>query len=128
MSEATKRQVLEMCVGIVIHNLILTVGSLIWFREPSVFLGIFAGALAAVAMLVSMAHSTELCVDLADAEAARKKMAAHSVLRSVALLAAIGVLWKFTGFNPLAFILGTLGLKTGAYLYPVIHKFFKERR
>ena len=109
MSEATKRQVLEMCVGIVIHNLILTVGSLIWFREPSVFLGIFAGALA-------------------DAEAARKKMAAHSVLRSVALLAAIGILWKFTDFNPLAFILGTLGVKTGAYLYPVIHKFFKERR
>lgn len=128
MSDETKRQVLEMCAGIAIHNLILAAGSLIWFRKASVFWGIFAGALAAVAMLVSMARSVELCLDLGDPDAAKKKMTVHSLLRSVAVMAAAAVLWKFTDFNILAFILGILGLKTGAYLYPVIHKFFKERR
>lgn len=128
MSEETKQQVLEMCVGIALHNLVLAGICLIGFRGLPVFLGIASGALAAVILLVSMAHSTELCVELADEDAAKKKMTVHSMMRSFGIIVTVALLWKFTNFNILTFILGILGLKTGAYLYPVIHKFFKERR
>lgn len=122
MSEGTKTQVLEMSVGILVHNLIIFAICLIWFREFSVFLGILCGVLAAELLLISMARSTELCVESADEDYAKRKMMAHALFRSLAAVAAIALLWKFTNINILTMILGTLGLKTGAYLYPVVHK------
>lgn len=124
VSDATKRQVFLMSAGIVLHNLILLVICLIWFRNLSNILGVFLGAVAAVLLLSSMAYSTELCVEAADEEYARRKMTIHAILRSVAILAAVAVLWKFTQINILTVVLGILGLKTGAYLYPVMKKFF----
>lgn len=122
MSEETKRQVLEMCVGIGIHNAVLAVICLIWFRELPVFLGILAGFLIAVALLISIARTTELCVESGSENFATKKMASHAVLRSLGAVAAIGILWKFTDINILTVALGALGMKTGAYLYPAVHK------
>lgn len=126
MSEETRRQVLEMSVGIVLHNLLLAAVCLIWFRELPVFWGILAGAAGAELLLVSMAYSTELCVAAGNENYAKRKMILHALARSFSVLAAAALLWKFTDINILAAILGTLGLKTGAYLYPVIHKFLNH--
>ncbi len=126
MSEETKRQVLEMSAGVLLHNLILFVVCVIWFRELSVLLGILAGTCGAEALLVSMARSTELCVASGDENYARRKMTFHALARSFSVLLAAALLWKFTDINILAAVLGTLGLKTGAYLYPVIHKFLNH--
>lgn len=128
MSEETKRQVLEMCAGIVLHNLILFVICLVWFRDLGTFLGILAGAAAAVAILISIAHSAELCVESANQEYARKKMQFHAVIRSLFWVLAVLFLWKFTPVNILTVALGTLGAKTGAYLYPVVHKIIASKR
>lgn len=127
MSEETKRQVLEMSAGILVHNLVLLLVCLIWFRQFEVILGVFIGALAAELMLLSIAHSTELCVESANENYGRQKMALHSVLRSFSVLILVGLLWKFTEVNLLTVILGTLGLKTGAYLYPAVHKHFDHK-
>lgn len=127
MGEETKKQVIEMSVGIVVHNLLLFLIAVIWFRSLSVILGILAGMAAAIVLLCSMAHSTELCVEAADEEYARRKMTIHAVLRSVGLFAVIALCWKFLGINLLALVLGILGLKTGAYLYPAVHKFMNHK-
>lgn len=127
MSDNTKRQVLEMSVGIGIHNLILAVICLIWFRELPVFLGILIGLCVAVGLLVSIAMSTELCVESANEGYATKKMAMHAVIRSFAVIAVVAVLWKFTKVNILTVALGTLGMKTGAYLYPWVHKIMNHK-
>ena len=119
MSEETRRQILEMSVGVLLHNLLLAVVCLFWFREFSVFLGILAGGVGAEILLVSMAYSTELCVAVGDENYAKRKMILHA-------LAAAALLWKFTEINILAAVLGTLGLKSGAYLYPVVHKFLNH--
>lgn len=127
MSEETKRQVLEMSVGIVLHNLVLFFICVIWFRSASVLLGNLSGMIAAILLLVSMAQSTELCVEAADENYARRKMTIHAVLRSLFVFAAIVLLWKFLKINLLSLVLGILGLKTGAYLYPAVHKFLHHR-
>ena len=116
-----------MSVGIVLHNLVLFFVCLLWFRSVPVFLGILLGLFAAEAMLLSMAYSAELCADSGDEDYARKKMTVHAVVRSLALFAAIAVFWKLLKVNLLALFLGILGLKTGAYLYPAVHKFLNHR-
>lgn len=127
MSEETKKQVLEMSAGILLHNLLLLVICLIWFRQSGTILGVGIGLAAAELMLISIAHSTELCVESANENYGRQKMALHSVLRSLCVLVLVGLLWKFTNVNLLTVILGTLGLKTGAYLYPSVHRYFDHR-
>lgn len=127
MSEETKKQVIEMSVGIAVHNLILFLVSVIWFRSASVLLGILAGMVLALALLCSVARSTELCVEAADEDYAKRKMTVHAVLRSAGLFVVMVLCWKFLGINLLALVLGILGLKTGAYLYPAVHKFMNHK-
>lgn len=127
MSEAIKKQVFEMSAGIVLHNLFLTAGAILWFRELSVFLGIAVGTIFAIALLCSMAYSTELCIEFADEEFARKKMTMHAMLRTLAVFAGVIVVWKVIDINPLALVLALFGLKTGTYLYPFIHRLFDHK-
>ncbi|MCI8511978.1 MAG: hypothetical protein HFE83_08290, partial [Lachnospiraceae bacterium] len=127
MSEETQKQVFEMSIGIVLHAFVLSLACLLFFREPMVFAGIFAGMVCAVFLLISMAYSTELCVESADEDYARKKMTTHAVLRIFAAAAVVGVLGCFTRINLLTFFLALLGNKTGAYLYPLVHKILNHR-
>lgn len=127
MSDRTKRQVLEMSMGVLVHNLALAGICLVWFREISVFLGILVGMLLAEGLLISIAMSTELCVDSANENYASKKMAFHAMIRSFAVIAVIGILWRFTSVNLLTAALGALGMKTGAYLYPFAHKIMNHK-
>lgn len=127
MSDKIKKQVLEMSAGIMIHALFLMIGAAIWFRSLEVFLGILVGAAAAVVLLWSMAYSTEMCMEYGDEEFARKKMVMHSGFRSLAILAGLFAIWKFTNISLLAAALGVLGLKTGAYLYPAVHRFIAKK-
>lgn len=122
MSDEMKRQIWEMSVGIGIHALVLLAGAAIWFREIPVFLGILLGAVAACLLLYSMAYTTEMCMEFADEDFAKKKMVSHSIVRSLAVFAGLALILNFTDINLLAVVLGLLGLKTGAYLYSFVHK------
>ena len=83
MSEQIKKQVFEMSVGLLIHNGALFLIALIWFRRLPVFLGILVGMLTAVGLLISMARSTELCVEAADEDFAKRKMTIHAVYNNM---------------------------------------------
>ena len=82
---------------------------------------------AAELWLLSMAYSTELCAASADENYARKKMVTHALLRSLAVFGGIALVWKFTEINLLSLVVGILGLKTGAYLYPVVRRITDRR-
>ncbi|MCI8454573.1 MAG: hypothetical protein HFE84_08155 [Lachnospiraceae bacterium] len=127
MSEETKKQVFEMSVGIVLHAFVLMLGCLLFFRNRMAFVGILAGMACAIFLLISMAYSTEICVESADEDYARKKMTMHAVGRIFAASAAVGILGCFTKINLLTFFLALLGNKTGAYLYPLVHKILNHR-
>ena len=55
-----------MSIGILIHNMILLLICLIFFRTVPVIAGVLIGAAAAEVLLISIARSTELCVESAD--------------------------------------------------------------
>jgi hypothetical protein len=116
-----------MSIGVLLHNLVILIVCLIWFRSLSAVLGVVLGAAAAVLLLASMAYSTELCVEAADEEYARKKMTVHTLVRNLSVIILVILLWKFTEVNILVMVLGILGLKTGAYLYPVFEKIFGHK-
>ena len=105
-----------MSIGILIHNMILLLICLIFFRTVPVI------AAAAEVLLISIARSTELCVESADGAYSSKKMVIHSLIRSLCAVILVCLLWKFTTINLLAVVFGALGLKTGAYVYPVLQK------
>lgn len=109
-----------MSIGILIHNMILLLICAAFFRTASVIIGVLIGAATAEILLISIARSTELCVESADGAYSSKKMAIHSLVRSLCAVVLVCLLWKFTTINLLAVVLGALGLKTGAYLYPVL--------
>lgn len=111
-----------MSIGILIHNMILLLICLIFFRTGPVITGVLIGAAAAEVLLISIARSTELCVESADGAYSSKKMVIHSLIRSLCAVILVCLLWKFTTINLLAVVLGALGLKTGAYVYPVLQK------
>ena len=111
-----------MSIGILIHNMILLLICLIFFRTVPVITGVLIGAVAAEVLLISIARSTELCVESADGAYSSKKMVINSLIRSLCAVILVCLLWKFTTINLLAVVLGALGLKTGAYVYPVLQK------
>ena len=113
-----------MSVGILIHNVVLLLICLIFFRTMPVIAGVLVGAAAAELLLISIARSTELCVESADGTYSSKKMVIHSLVRSLFAIILVCLLWKFTTLNVLAVVFGALGLKTGAYLYPELQKRF----
>ena len=100
-----------MSIGILIHNMILLLICLIFFRTVPVIAGVLIGAAAAEVLLISIARSPELCVETGD-----------GLIRSLCAVILVCLLWKFTTINLLAVVLGALGLKTGAYVYPVLQK------
>ena len=72
MSDMTKRQVVGMSIGILIHNMILLLICLIFFRTVPVIAGVLIGAAAAEVLLISIARSTELCVESMGGTAAKR--------------------------------------------------------
>lgn len=110
-----------MSIGILIHNMILLLICLIFFRTVPVIAGVLIGAAAAEVLLISIARSTELCVESADGAYSSKKMVTHSLIRSLCAVILVCLLWKFTTIN-LSSRSRALGLKTGAYVYPVLQK------
>lgn len=88
-----------------------------------IFLGLFAGAVSAVLMLTHMAVITERAMDCGDEGYANKTTMVHAMGRKAVYIAILAVvLFRLPQVNPLAMVVGTMGLKTGAYLQPIVHR------
>lgn len=128
MTSETKKLVLEMSAGILLWNLLLAVfgctfAPLMGWSRISVFLGVIIGLTAAVIMLIHMAVITEKVLDSADQSYANKTTVIHSMIRKfIYIILLVLLIWKFPQINPLAVVLGSMGLKAGAYLQPLLHR------
>lgn len=128
MTSETKKLVLEMSAGILLWNLLLAVfgcafAPLMGWSRISVFLGVVIGLAAAVVMLIHMAVITEKVLDSADQSYANKTTVIHSMIRKfIYIILLVLLIWKFPQINPLAVVLGSMGLKAGAYLQPLLHR------
>lgn len=129
LSTETKRLVFEMSVGIVLYDLVL--GVLAWIFLPRfsyplipVLVGLLAGCIGAVLMLIHMAVTTERALESRDESYASRTTIAGSMIRKIVLVAALLFCWRFFQADLLAMVIGAMGLKAGAYLQPLIHKTF----
>lgn len=128
MTRDTKSLILEMSAGIVLHNAVLgilavVVCSIGGQKMMPIFLGLLAGAVSAVLMLIHMAVITERAMDCGDEGYANKTTMVHAIGRKAVYIAMLAmVLFRLPQVNPLAMVVGTMGLKTGAYLQPIVHR------
>lgn len=128
MTKDTKNLILEMSAGIALHNAVLGILAVIVCSAGDqemipIFLGLLAGAVSAVLMLIHMAVITERAMDCGDEGYANKTTMAHAIGRKAVYIAVLAVvLFRLPQVNPLAMVVGTMGLKTGAYLQPTVHR------
>lgn len=128
MSKDTKNLILEMFAGILFHNAVLgilafIVCSVLEQKALPIFLGLVAGAVSAAVMLIHMAIITERAMDCKDEGYANKTTLVHALGRKAVYIAVLLlVLFRVPQINPLAMVVGTMGLKTGAYLQPIVHR------
>lgn len=125
MSKDIKRLVLEMSAGMLCYVLIL--GLLAWMFHGMLGIalgpaltGLAAGYLADVAMLIHMAVITERVADSMEEAYANKTTLVHAMVRKVIFIIVLLFLGTRPQINPVAMILGALGLKAGAFLQPLV--------
>lgn len=125
------RLVLEMSVGMLCY--VLLMGFLGWLLHDSlgfalspVLLGLAAGFVSDVLMLVHMAYITERVADSMDESYANKTTVIHAMIRKVVFIVVLVILGTRPQINPVAMIFGALGLKAGAFLQPIVHAIGKS--
>lgn len=131
LSRSTKRLFVEMSIGIILYNLLL--GVLAWvilsgtsYQVSSVLWGLLAGAVGAILMLIHMAVIMERALDSQNESYANKTTVVQGMIRKVILVAALLLCWRVFRVNPLAMVIGIMGMKAGAYLQPLIHKILSK--
>ena len=131
LSRSTKQLLVEMSIGIILYNLLL--GVLAWvilsgtsYQVSSVLWGLLAGAVGAILMLIHMAVIMERALDSQNESYANKTTVGQGMIRKVILVAALLLCWRVFRVNPLAMVIGIMGMKAGAYLQPLIHKILSK--
>lgn len=124
MGKETKNLVLEVSFGIVVFTVAAMLVTLAFYPDRAVFLGLLLGMFLALAMFLSMAVVLEGSMRTDDPGTVQKRSVISAVVRYVALIVIlVTVIVRFSDvFNPVAVVIGVLGLKAGAYLQPVIHR------
>ena len=131
LSRSTKRLLVEMSIGIILYNLLL--GVLAWvilsgtsYQVSSVLWGLSAGAVGAILMLIHMAVIMERALDSQNESYANITTIVQGMIRKVVLVAVLLLCWRVFRVNPLAMVIGIMGMKAGAYLQPLIHKILSK--
>lgn len=118
----------ELIVGILIMGLVIQgIDILVAVLNPvfksAVFpfaLGFWIGAATAVGLATHMYRSIDRALDMYSNDA-EKYMRKAYLLRTVAILAMAGIVTYFKTGYVMAYFLGVLCLKFGAFLQPLIH-------
>ena len=120
---APPRIVIEMWFGIALFNcLCILIG--IWFvpDRAKFLIGLLLGAALACAGSYHIWATLDRSVDSPDEKTAARRVGTGYIIRYVALIALVLILY-FTGIgSPFAAFVGYLGLKPAAYMQPTVHK------
>lgn len=124
MGKETKNLLLEVSAGIAVFTAAAMAAAFFIYPKGSVFAGLLLGMALALAMFLSMALVLENSMETEDPKTVQKWTMISSVVRYLLLIATmVIIISRFSGhINPVAVVIGVLGLKAGAFLQPVIHK------
>lgn len=112
-----RSMVMRILAGCILYNLILVLAALLFYPRRTVLAGIIVGMTAAVLMTIHMAYSVSAAMKTGNPEAVRHRVTISSTLRkTVFAIVFLIVVIKFSNLvNPLALVVGAMGLKAGAY-------------
>lgn len=124
MEKTTKNLMVEVCVGIVIFTAAAMAVAGFVYPKRAVFTGLLLGMGLALAMFFSMAIVLEKAMKTDDPKLVQKRSVISAAVRYLllAVILTAVIIWFSDQFNPVAVVIGVLGLKAGAYLQPVIHR------
>lgn len=124
----TRELVLEVFAGNVVFNLILLTAAFIFYRQPSVYVGLAVGMAAVGGMLLHMAYLTDKALDEGEPDRAQKILMSGSILRkAVYIILFLILLVKFPRqVNPFAVLIGVMGMKAGVYMQPWFRKILRH--
>jgi hypothetical protein len=71
-----------------------------------------------------MAVTIERALDSQNESYANKFTVARGLIRKLVLVAALFFCWRVFRVDPLAAVIGAMGMKAGAYLQPLTHRIF----
>lgn len=129
MGKETKNLMLEVSAGIVFFTAAAMVVAFLVYPDRTVFAGLLLGMIIAMAMFLSMALVLERSMKTEDPKTVQKRSVISAVIRYLLLIVIlVTVIIRFSNwFNPVAVVIGVLGLKAGAFLQPAIHKIAVRR-
>ena len=124
MEKATKNLIVEVSAGIVIFTAVILLGSFFVYPRTSVYTGLLLGMVLALAMFFSMALVLDRSMKSQDPGIVQKRGIISAAIRYLLLVAILVIVinWFSDWFNPVAVVIGVLGLKAGAFLQPAIHR------
>ncbi len=116
------RTLREMFPGILLYGMVIEF-VLVLFFPPRVYrsIGLWAGILCGCAMAVHMAWCLDKLVEMNE-KGATAYIRKTTILRYACVCVLLFLVAILRIGDPVSFVLGTLGLKIGAYLQPLTHK------
>ncbi len=132
MIKELKNTALEMIFGIILFEAALIVFfffvSINGYSRWSLISGAIVGTVLCLLLLWDMARSAEEAGTSGDPEYARKKTVMHAMLRKAVIVIVVILFWKSAAVNVLGIVFALFGLKCGAYLQPIVHRYISKRK
>jgi len=116
------RTLRELIYGIILFSVLCEVLLLIFTKEKLYnSIGLVAGSIVAIFCSIHMAWGIDIAVML-DEKSSIAITRKYTVIRYLIMCVVLAVIGVTDIGSPVTLIAGFLGLKMGAYLYPLIHK------
>ncbi len=121
------RTLYDLILGIILFCVICQLGLIIgchflWGRVLYYSIGLWCGCFIAIFMAWHMNKSISSALDY-DSETATKLMRKGTYIRYLAIIVILGGFMIMDVVSPLTVFLGIMGLKAGAYGYPLVRNF-----
>lgn len=96
----------------------------IWFvtDKAGYSIGLWLGAILSCACSWHIWYTLDSSLELADEKAAARRVGAGYIIRYIALILLIVILFLTRTGSPFAAFLGYIGMKPAAYMQPTVHK------
>ena len=132
MGRLLKKTILEISIGIILYELILSVvfiifSDMIGYTRSSLLAGTAVGTVMCFAVLIDMGLTAEDAVASTNENYARNKTIIHMFARRIIIIAAAVIFWKSSYVNIAAMISALLGLKPGVYMQPFFSNMLKKK-
>lgn len=117
---------IEMLCGILVYGVVGQLVVLLFlYDKAALSIGWWIGVATALASGYHMWWGLDRALDFGEKDAV-KFITSYNMFRYAAIVIIMGVIMVTEIGNPLAAVFGVFGLKAGAYMQPLIHKFNKH--